>query len=222
MLCPKCGYAIELSDLQEDICCNNHEEEVIGTDPVSIGKGLFDKIAMRFSMNQILILGGCIFLIFSLGFTFFRLTLFAGFRDGVFPSMPDELVPQVSFPVFEVVYQSGFSLMFSLSRYGFFILSYSKIFELLVPILAVTIFTFISKNVNNCKLMALIASIVGLSFALSSLLTTFVSSANAGIGLQLFFVLWVLITALAYLEYRNIHSLENGFAQAQAQSDLRN
>jgi len=151
-------------------------------------KGVFDALARRFSVNQFLILAGCVLLLYSMAFNF--------------------TTHRISFMQERNV--TGFSMLFVAGDWGFSII-YNNVFELLIPIIVVVVSTVVGIRIESGKLIALIASCVGLFFGLSiliSLFNSFNSFITAGTGLLAFIGLWVVIVVMTFLEYKDMHPLE--------------
>jgi len=199
-------------------------------------KGVFDTLARRFSVNQFLILAGCVLLLLSMAFTF-TTSRFPSFNETV-PIVTDDsfLLPftvdslplpfsthtsSMVFPSSQISTTTGFSMVFIINRWGFSIIHRSA-FELLLPILMVVVATVMGTRIADSKLIALIASVVGLCFGLSLRISTFSSFMAAGIGLRAFVSLWVAIAVMAFLEYKDMHPLERrkNYEKAPGQTEV--
>jgi len=182
-------------------------------------EGIFGALARRFTVNQFLTLAGCVLLLFSMAFDF-TTHRFMDFSETVpiVSTVPDdshlhsEIIPyldSIRIPTTQVSTVTGFSMVFISDSWGFTIIR-RNVFELLLPILAVVVTTVVGTKNANGKLIALIVSAVGLCFGLSILISTFGHMSTAEVGLQAFVGLWIGITVLAFLEYKDMHPLESG------------
>jgi len=215
--CPKCELEYELVDVepQEDICAEEESfddesledealnEESLNMAPVVRSNGLLNRRSSRFSVNQALVLIGCILMFLSLSLDFI--------------SSPSASWGNVhsSFFVF-ANYGSGLSLIFGIGGFGF---NSSDFIELLVPLVAVAVLTIFTKKINNNRFMVVSISIMGLYFALTRLSGLMrggpFSMMQPGIGLIIFVWLWVIITMLSIFEYKNIHIFEKALVRAR-------
>ena len=216
MLCPKCNYEIiEESDTISDAMAIEAHEPT----PELAESSISYKLALRFSVNQFIILCGCALLLVALNFNFSERP--TGIRP-VAPVVEDslDLLPDIGIvvPVLtwapEPITVTGFNLMFDFHGWnlgwglGIF---YVNVMELLAPLVAVAIMTIASKKLTGSNLLILGISVMGLLNGLARLMS--IGWHNSGPGLQAFVCLWVIITVCAFFEYEGIHPLEGRFQQ---------
>jgi len=155
------------------------------------GISYFDAFFLRFLINHILMLGGIALLYFSLSLNFY-----------VFPSP--------AYPFADA--RTGYSLLLLRVVRGFgrfeILFTFRDFMRLLVPLATVTVSTLLCRNIKYGNLIVLIASIVGLCFAISPLARNINTMEHIGMGQWLFIALWIPVTALAILEYRGVHIFE--------------
>jgi len=185
MVCPKCGCEIN-PEVVDDICCSSTDEEQQEPAYAPPGSGVYHALALRFSINQFMILCGCVLLLISLGFPFY-----------VFPESR-----------FSTSY-SGYSMIVDISRHGVRI-GYRLIFEWLAPIILVFIFVSLHKKYPSSKYIVLGASIFGLFMGASTLLGS-IGHGDTGIGLIAFVAFWVVVTVFAFLEYKGASIFEKSY-----------
>ncbi|MCL2528121.1 MAG: hypothetical protein FWE42_06825 [Defluviitaleaceae bacterium] len=171
---------------------NEHDNEMLETVPdkeeyVATGKGLSYMLARNFTINQMLILFGCLLLFISLGFRFYVLRWSSAFGG--------------------ISARSGFSLMFSISR-SYVDIHRSEVVRWLLPLVTVAVFTVLGKRNKDNAFIALMASLVGSFFGLFALLPALNDISYIGEGLWIFGLLWTAIPPLAYLEYKGKHPFE--------------
>ena len=187
LFCPGCGKDIAYED--SNLACE------CGYDPASeaptqapgpagpTGSAASDfvgSLTSRFSINQLVIFGGCALLLISMFFPFMSVANpLAGILGGRTLSST-----------------SGFSLVFNC--FGYFL-------DLLLPLLAVaglSAATALSVvKLDNAKFIVMILAFAGAYMSLSSL---FHIRSFAGFGLVIFFILWLIVAAAAFMEYKGI------------------
>ena len=143
------------------------------------GDDIVNTLTTRFSINQLAIFGGCVLLFLCLIFPFVS---FSFGRD--------------------TVWTLGFALVFR---------SFSYFLDLFVPLVAVGAISALTSlsiiKLANAKLIVLWLSAIGAYMSLSTLFY-FNSYNSVGIGLILYFLLWLFVSAAAFLEYKNIHLIK--------------
>jgi len=196
MSCPGCGKEISASEAHLACTCGYvPEAEAPRPSAGYYGGEIVSSLTSRFSVNQLIIFGGCLLLLVSLFLPFLSIS-----TDGIMEGMGlgGLGVEAVT------ISTSGYSLIFGGEEWGLGTLGYFM--DFMLPLLAVIAISLVSGisllKLNNAKAVVLGASLLGLYLALSALLR--VGTVVAGFGLIVFLVLWVIITIAAFLEYKDI------------------
>jgi len=191
MFCPGCGTQRHPEEVHLACACG-----YVPASPTqaqgSGGADFVKTVASKFSVNQLAILGGCLLLLICMFLPFATVSAL-GFSE----------------------HTSGFALVFSNEGGGG--PGFGSFLDLLLPLLVVACISVVTTlgmaKLPNPKLMILVLSGIGAYLALSTLLHTSAGgelaflgiSARAGVGLILFFIIWLVVTAAAYMEYKDIH-----------------
>ncbi|MCL2379011.1 MAG: hypothetical protein FWC77_07795 [Defluviitaleaceae bacterium] len=136
-------------------------------------------VTARFSINQIAILGGCFFLFIFLFLPFIT----------------------VSIGMHNRISTSGFSMVFGDAG------SFGGFLNYLLPILVVAGLSF--AKFSESKLLVLVFAFLGMYINLAMLLGSRTPMTSAGIGLIFSFLMWIGVTAAAFMEYKGINALND-------------
>jgi len=180
MFCQKCGTAIN----EGSICQCGFDPANVAPQQVPHGHGytandLVNTVTARFSINQLVILGGCVLL-----FIFLFLP---------FSSFSMRGVGSVS--------TSGFSMIFGDAG------SFGGFLNLLLPILAVAGLSFV--KLSYAKTLVVGVAFLGAYINLAMLLGPRIPLQSIGVGMVLSFFVWLAVTAAAFMEYRGINLLND-------------
>ncbi|MCL2360827.1 MAG: hypothetical protein FWC73_03305 [Defluviitaleaceae bacterium] len=181
MFCPGCGTQRHPDEVHLACACGYVPTTHA---PVQGGGGtdFVKTVTSKFTVNQLVVLGGCLLLLICMFMPFISIAGWGGNNITV----------------------GGFSLVFNNDAGGG--PGFSSFLDLLLPLLVVAGASLVSAlglvRLPNPKLIILVVSGFGAYLALSNLVSV---SGFTGFGLVLFFILWLVVTAAAFMEYKDIH-----------------
>jgi len=191
MYCPGCGTEIAVNETCEcgyissapPLPTQPGPRPVGPNGPGYTGEDIVKTITTNFNINQLIIMGGCFFLLVSLFLPFISIRT---------PSIFGISGLSIS--------TSGMSLIFGTAgSLGYFL-------DLLLPVIAVGLITVLTAinviKLPNHKLIIVGVALLGLYLALSTLVH--IGGTGAGIGVVLYFILWVAVAGAAVMEFRDI------------------
>jgi len=190
MFCPGCGTQRHPEEVHLACTCGYVPTSKAPVNPG--GTDFVKTVTSKFSVNQLVVLGGCLLLLICLFLPFITVSAL-GFSE----------------------HTSGFSIVFNNEAGGG--PGFGAFLDLLLPLLTVACVSVFSamgmSKLPNPKLVILVLSGFGAYLALSTLLRTSAGSglamlgisAGAGVGLILFFIVWLVVAAAAFMEYKDIH-----------------
>ncbi|MCL2571479.1 MAG: hypothetical protein FWE11_03670 [Defluviitaleaceae bacterium] len=180
MFCPGCGVEINQSEVHLACSCG-YVPEGVKNGPTFSGSDIVNNLTSRFGINQLIIFGGCALLLVSLFLPFVSLGMFG----------------------IVTVRQSGFALMFGGRGVPG---SLGHVLNMLVPLIAVaaiSLLTGLNKvTIKNPRLIILVLSGFGLYMAVSTFFH--IGTQVAGVGIFIYVLLWIAVTAAAFMEYKDI------------------
>jgi len=131
----------------------------------------------RFSINQLIVLGGCLLLLIFLFMPFQTISLL-GMSGSV----------------------SGYRVIFGgrdiSGSFGYFLM-------LLLPIIVIATLSFI--KLAKSKELILIFAFMGVYMSFATIFLVSVGISSAGVGLIFSFLVWLAVAAAAYMEYKGIN-----------------
>jgi len=139
-------------------------------------------VTAKFSINQLVILGGCALLF-------------------IFLFLPFVTVNMRAIGIQQRISTSGFSMIFGDSG------SLGGFLNLLLPIFAVAGLSF--AKLANAKMLVLGVAFLGAYINLAMLLGPRIPMQSIGVGLILSFIMWVAVTAAAYMDFKGINLLND-------------
>jgi len=188
MFCPGCGTQRHPDEVHLACACGYVPTTHAPTQG-PVGADFVKTVTSKFSINQLVVVGGCLLLLICL-FMPFVTASFMGTRESL----------------------SGFSLVFNNDAGGG--PGFGMFLDLLLPLLAVACISLISAlglvKMANAKLVVLVLSGFGAYLALSTLISVgdgsgLGFSVGVGVGLILFFIIYLVVVAAAFMEYKDIH-----------------
>ena len=187
MTCPGCGKTIDKDDATMECSCGyipvkGDAAKAKGKGYNNYGGDIAKALTSRFTFNQLLIYGGCILLFVSLLFPFKEL---------------------------DDVRVSGLSLVF---RRGEELVSLGYLFEFFIPLVTVAVLSLavgiFYRKLARVKSVVFAVSFTGLYIAAVQLIHLGADGARVPFGIIAFVALWVIVTAAAFLEYRDVHVIK--------------
>jgi len=183
MFCQHCGSAIE--EGKTCPCIHDQIQQEVPHTPMHAPPGFADNdfvksVTARFSINQLVVLGGCALLF-------------------IFLFLPFVVVSFRGLNVAERT--SGFALIFGdAGNFGNFL-------TLLLPIIAVACLSVI--KLTDGKMLALGVAFMGAYISFAGLFGASAVMTSVGVGRVLSFIMWLIVTAAAYMEYKGIDILND-------------
>jgi len=187
MFCQDCGTPINEGNVCQcgfDPSKKEQPQAAHGYQPTAgqAANDFINSVTTRFSVNHLVILGGCILLF-------------------IFLFLPFTSIVIRLFGITERASTSGFNLMFGdEGSFGNFLL-------FLVPILAVAGLSFAKFKESKGAVLAVAFMATYINLAMMINLSNVLTS--PGFGIILSFIVWLAVTAAAYMDFKGINVLNN-------------
>lgn len=183
MFCSGCGKLLENPGSGLPCECGTTPQQANQPYSMYPAGDMVNAITSKFSFNQLVIYGGCIFLFICLFLPFMSISFnFLGMRD--------------------TTRQLGYGMAFD---------SFAGFLDLLVPLLVVAALAVLTGlsivKIESAKLLIAGFSFLGAYLSIS-VLARLSSASGVGVGAIFFFILWLFVAAAAFMEYKGIHLIK--------------